>query len=551
MPMFSPIAGAIRPPEVEDLTTAFARQASLRAQMQQAQLGAQQLESGTLALAAQKQEDADNVAGRKLFAGAGPEGPTDSQIMTTYGPKVGAAVLKGRLDAQKSHADLTKINGENATAESDYLGSVMKPVADANYDPALFETQLKVLESHGHAGEAKQFRDAAAKDPSHIQGMVDAAVSGSPKQSQLASEAQTSQAREDTAATGKKKADAELPGIKANAELAQHKIDVIKNAKPKDFLPLVDQIAPPDVKGNAALNKRLKAQVSFSLQQGDVEGAKAALSAASAEMGKVEVATNPDIAKVRIDVHNSEAAGKASSSAAGATSGPLTPDDYKRAGAEFAITGVMPALGNGSGPVKQRMIHEKMEFARNSGLGPRDMALAGAAFKGDSKSLAAFQTQRDQIVSAESTANKNLDLFISAASKIPDTGVPWANTPLRMLDQKIVGSENMAAVNAARAVATNEVAKVTAGGGLGGVLSDAAKQEVKEYNPANATFKQTLAVARILKKDMANRHSSMDVTLDAIRGRIGTFGAAPADTAAPASKVEKWGFDSSGKLVKQ
>jgi len=193
---------------------------------------------------------------------------------------------------------------------------------------------------------------------------------------------------------------------------------------------------------------------------------------------------------------------------------------------EYAITGVMPALGNGSGAIKQRLIHEKNEFARSSGLTPKDMALAGAAFKGDSRSLSMFQTQRDNITSFEKTAQKNIDLFLNAASKIPDTGSPWLNLPLRALSEKVVGSTNMAAVNAARQVANNEIAKVTTGGGLGGVLSDSARHEVDRYNPETATFKQTVAIVNLLKQDMANRSKSMDDTIAEIKGRVGTVGPA-------------------------
>jgi hypothetical protein len=578
MPIDASIALQGRSPVYEPLEVAAERQLTLRNLVQRQQLGAQQIESGQLGLEAARRDAASDIAGRALFnptsaagtpaaaaddnpqivappipgvpggggptvvprtggvvAPAGAPMPTDAQILGAYGPMKGSAIVKGMNDAKEAREKLIETQGKNRTAEADYLGSVLAPVKEANYDPEVFDRQVKVLELGGHAAEAKTLRDFAAQHQDNPKGIVDSALAASPEQTKLATERMTAKARADTAATGQKKADAELPALQADAALKQHRLDVIQNAKPEALLALADQIAPPGVKGNESLNARLRAQVSSAMDAGDPETAKAALANAASEMGKVELATNPNIKQNKIDIHVAEAANKAGAANAAATAGPLTPDDYKRAGAELAITGVMPALGNGSGAVKQRIIHEKMEFARQSGLGPRDMALAGAAFKGDAKSLAAFQTQRDQIVSAESTANKNLDLFINAASKIPDTGVPWANTPLRMLDQKIVGSENMAAVNAARAVATNEVAKVTAGGGLGGVLSDAAKQEVKEYNPANATFKQTLAVARILKKDMANRNSSMDATLDAIRGRVGTFGAASADAAAPSA----------------
>ena len=162
--------------------------------------------------------------------------------------------------------------------------------------------------------------------------------------------------------------------------------------------------------------------------------------------------------------------------------------------------------------------------------------------------MAQFQTQRDAIVSFENTAQKNIDTFLQLAEKIPDTGIPWLNKPLRELDEKLVGSTYMAAVNAARQVANNEIAKVTAGGGLGGVLSDSARHEVDRFNPKEATLAQYKRIVTVLKADMAARHEAMDNSLAEIRGRIGTVpgaaphGAPPAATPSAAPAGSRGGY---------
>ena len=229
------------------------------------------------------------------------------------------------------------------------------------------------------------------------------------------------------------------------------------------------------------------------------------------------VATARAVAPIKIDVAGQVAAATAGARADAAG---LTEDDYNRAGEQYIRTGVMPAVGRDS-LTRGRIVKAGNQFARDNGLSPSDVITMQAAYAGDKDSLKKFQAQRDQIVSFEQTAQKNLDLFLGLASKIPDTGVPWLNTPLRDLNEKMIGSENMAAVNAARQVANNEVAKVTSGGGLSGVLSDSARHEVESYNPKNATFAQTKAVANVVKQDMANRHGSMDATLSDIKARIG------------------------------
>jgi hypothetical protein len=302
----------------------------------------------------------------------------------------------------------------------------------------------------------------------------------------------------------------------------QRKFDMIKNTRPQDLLDLTDQVVPPNVAANQALNARTKALVNAKIKEGDIAGAKDAIKTAAAEMRQLEVATDPRVQAAKVAVTVAGASGRAN---AVADASGLTEDDYQRAGQQFGMTGVMPALGRDS-VTRGRIAHAAQQWARDNGFSPQDVVTMQAAYAGDKESLKKFQSQRDQISSFEQTARKNLDLFLNAASKIPDTGMPWLNTPLRDLNANLIGSENMAAVNAARNVANNEIAKVTSGGGLGGVLSDSARHEVEAYNPKNATFAQTLAVAKILKADMANRMGSMDATLSEIKGRIGGGGGA-------------------------
>ena len=351
--------------------------------------------------------------------------------------------------------------------------------------------------------------------------------------------------------------DAAVPGFIANLtrsavpvkdqpdfDIHQRQADALKNMKPEDWDKQVDATIP-NTGDSAALNSRTKALVKSALSLGMPASAiQAAVKDASDQLGRTETAvrTAQNTAPTKISIM--QAGADARNAATFGDAGPLTDDDYKRAGAEMAMTGVMPQLGNGGAGIKAKILHYKNEYGRENHLTPRDMALAQASFAGDKKSLTAFQAQRDQIVSFENTASKNLDQFIGLASKIPDTGIPWLNTPIRSLSANIVGSANMAAINAARQVANNEFAKVTSGGGLSAVLSDSARKEVDNYNPQNATLKQTLAVAKIFKQDMANRHVSMDNMLGEIKNRIGSQQTAPATT-------EHWGRDANGKLVKQ
>jgi hypothetical protein len=127
----------------------------------------------------------------------------------------------------------------------------------------------------------------------------------------------------------------------------------------------------------------------------------------------------------------------------------------------------------------------------------------------------------DTLSGFENAAVKNIDMFKSLTSKLPDSGVPWINTPLRLLDEKAVGAEWMPAINAAREIANREVARVTNDPKLAGVLSDSARQEVSSMNPKDATLAQIMHVTDLMKQDMANVHSSLAMQKDDIGKRLG------------------------------
>lgn len=149
-----------------------------------------------------------------------------------------------------------------------------------------------------------------------------------------------------------------------------------------------------------------------------------------------------------------------------------------------------------------------------------DVASAKADFTANQDSLKALQKQRDALGAFESTALKNLKQFTDLAAKIPDTGSPWLNQPLRAINQNALGGDVLAAFNAARQTVVPEFAKILANPGLSGQLSDSARHEVESVMSGNATLKQILAVSKVLTQDVENRRTSYDDQIAAIKGRI-------------------------------
>jgi hypothetical protein len=178
-----------------------------------------------------------------------------------------------------------------------------------------------------------------------------------------------------------------------------------------------------------------------------------------------------------------------------------------QAAADYATSGILPPLGNGknAAATKTRIANRKAELFPDA-----DMSGNRAAYIANRSNLTQLVRSRGAIGAFEATAQKNIDIFLAQAGKVADTGIPLLNRPVRWVTGQIMGSGEQASYQAARLVAINEIAKLTANPNLTGVLSDTARREVEEFNPQSATLAQTIAVMRTLKQDMANRMSSLD-----------------------------------------
>jgi hypothetical protein len=193
-------------------------------------------------------------------------------------------------------------------------------------------------------------------------------------------------------------------------------------------------------------------------------------------------------------------------------------DALNMAAQKYLATGELPSMGMGQAGAAARIA--VMNAAAK--IDPKaSLAMNQATFKADQANLTNLQKTEGTLSSFEKTAGKNLDQFLSLADKIPDTGVPWLNQPIRTVNAKLLGDQDQAAFNAARDVALREIARVTNDPKLSGVLSDSARHEVSSLNPADATFAQIQSVAKVLKQDMANVHSSLNEQIANVKTGIG------------------------------
>lgn len=201
--------------------------------------------------------------------------------------------------------------------------------------------------------------------------------------------------------------------------------------------------------------------------------------------------------------------------AAGGGTGGLSDEALNQAAERFAKTGDLPALGMGAAGTRTAIMN------RAAQLFPKvDQAANQAEYRANRESLRRLQAAADAVEAFEQTALKNLDNFTRVAKPVIDTGHPWINKPLRVVAERGLGSTEVAAFNAARRVAINEIAKVVSNPNLSSVLSDTARREVEELHPEGATLAQLYRISEVLKQDMAARRQSYQEQISAIQNRL-------------------------------
>lgn len=521
-----------------------------RAQLAMApgELQAQQLDNRTKQAAFDAQKVLDGALGAAYKQGPDGSLQLNQDAVTKYFVDNGKAhlipgVLENFAKMKKDAADAQKTTAEAETANTNLAASTGAGIRDAGYDPNVALGKLAYLAKTGAIplAQAHQFTAQISalvqQNPNNpdavtagIKQLVDPLIASSTDQRKADSEASKAGDTHneavakipgltaDSAQKVRSNAAAQLGAAKTPEEYAQMLGQLpygvakqFEGKTPAEAMRLglnPDQAAQADNRAATLAKLNTPAELAFKAAQGGPEGAAATRA--------LDILKQNNIAERRASQQPGSVVF-------------LTPEGQRAYDAAMEA-GHPVTIPRGPGG-KQVADSLNRIGSKDPNFNP---AVAVANFAADKGSQVALQKQRDAVGAFEQTALANLNLFLGAAAKIPDTGVPWANTPLRLLSDKVAGSANMAAVNAARQVANNEIAKVTSNPTLSGQLSDSARHEVMSYNPENATFKQTQAVATVLKQDMANRRISLDAGLREIKGRI----AKHEQSAAPAKSLD-------------
>src|SRR6185312_12566592 len=192
-------------------------------------------------------------------------------------------------------------------------------------------------------------------------------------------------------------------------------------------------------------------------------------------------------------------------------------DSIDQAAQIYATTGQLPRFYGSSGAAMQMAV-----IKRAAELFPnQNFAINAANYTANKASLDQLTKQYNAVNAFESTAGKNLDLFIQKAQKVADSGSPWLNRPVRATMTGAAGNPDITAYNAARQTALNEIAKVLNNPTSSAALTDTARKEVETILSPNATLGQALAAAQVLRQDMGNRMGAYEQQIQALQGKLG------------------------------
>lgn len=473
------IALQVRNPQVESPLDAYGRVLSLKSLVAKGAAQEEALKHAQLKRQVMERDIAEDAA----FKGAIKRGASLAEL-AGISPSRAAAWQKSQNETAKAALEQDKLRVENGLARASRLGSIASSIVD---EPT-FRAGIDIAEREGllPAEIAQQLRSMSWGPETQAQVKAFAAQAMTAKQQHEARLAEIESAQRTA------EHQARLPGIQAESAKSQTLAEQFQRLG-------MSEVDKQRLEGDAAARAEV-ARHNQAVEAGSAES--------RAETARHNRATEGETAR-----HN-----RAMEDGGGA----ITPEGLNMVAHQFAMTGQLPAMGMGAKAAQMRsaIINKAAELYPGS-----DLASNRAAYESNKASLAALQKSRDAIVAFEQTAGKNLDIFVDMAKKVVDSGVPSVNIPLRWIRREIVGDANMAAYDAARRVAINEIAKVTSNPNLTGQLSDAARKEIESFSPDKATLKQVLAVAQVLRQDMKNRHIAMDEQIEAIKKRIANAGA--------------------------
>lgn len=187
----------------------------------------------------------------------------------------------------------------------------------------------------------------------------------------------------------------------------------------------------------------------------------------------------------------------------------LTPEAKDMYADQLAHTGKMPtAILGGSRNTKVASTYAEIGNLAADKYKGLNLPEQQAAYAGAKSTLADLEKQQANISAYINVGLKNLKTYVDNAAKMPDSGSPLLNTPIRMLSDKLLGSTDMAAATAARNEVIPEVAKIARGYGNTMTVED--RKATDAILDPSATYPQIMAAAKVIVQGAYNRQDGIN-----------------------------------------
>jgi len=474
---------SIQPPQQPNLLSQLGQVMALRSQANQQQLQQQQIQNATLQNQMQQRQMQSAQALQQLFPkfvqrddSGTPTGYDYDGLMTAAGSAgVDPATLEHLQTMRKSAADtaLTELNirGKSLDQQKSFLDQAfqrlegIRGVTDPTQRQATWSAALEWERQNGH--DISRLPQQAPDD--NGLGVIEGAMG------------MHAQAVADMEARGK------AASAQADAFLKQNQADIVRSwqQNPEQVLAQVDSIAPGQA--NAVLNARTKAQIRFTLSQGDVAGAKDALKQASDEMAGIEKETNPAVQAAKLQFSTAQKAAEQAIS-----------DGDPRAAAQLLIQGTVAP--------SQLISSRRPAFAQQAFTMAQQMQPGWNAQKADADFKVASSPGNVAFFgSAKSLTDKGgtLDQLADAAKDIPQGQIPVFNS-IADAARAATGSGPVAKYASILLGVADDYSKVM-GGGQG---SDTSRTQALKLAPTSASPEARAAAIEGIRGAVASQINS-------------------------------------------
>ncbi len=199
----------------------------------------------------------------------------------------------------------------------------------------------------------------------------------------------------------------------------------------------------------------------------------------------------------------------------------MTPNGLYQAALNYISNGQYPPTGRGNDASAQAVraaISSKVgAIAAASGM---DEPALRAFYKSNAASLTQEQKMFDAAQANINTADRNVSELNKYLDKLPDTGSPLFNKPLRSFAKSVEGDPNMGPIATYLASVQNEYGKIINSSNGGTALTDSARHEAQALIDHNATVAQMIGSIKALGTEGDNRLLSVGDQIQRIQQRM-------------------------------